>query len=72
MAGVVRRVARTMQLCNGFAVYKGDRRKQWKETRGGNVASWSRYNVNEFKSYFDSKVGLIDQECLEIINSLNS
>ena len=73
LAGIVGRVGRTMQNCVGFAVYKNNRGKaeNWKG-KGGHVASWSTYNVNEFKSYFDSKVSHIDKESLDIINSLNS
>lgn len=74
LAGIVRRVA-AMQQCMRFGFYKDNRgkgEKNWKVTKAGNGGTWSRYNVNEFKSYFDSKVGLIDQESLEIIQSLNN
>lgn len=64
-----------MQFCSRLGFYKDNRgkgEKNWKGTKGGNVVTWSRYNVNEFKSYFDSKVGLIDQESMDIIHSLNN
>ena len=63
MAKFIVRSVVTMQRWPRLGFYNDNRGKGERNFKGskGNAGTWSRFNINEFKSYFDSKASLLDQ-----------
>lgn len=65
LARIVKRQVVAMLVWARCGFYKDnrgkDQRNSLRGTKEDKAGTWSRYNSNEFKSYFDPKVSLLDK-----------